>query len=477
MRDRVTRTAGLGAAIVVAAGALYAMSLDRLYLVHDEVVFALNAHAIAHTLRDLNGQLLPVSIYVTDTFFATPVSIYFTALVLAVAPLTEVTVRLPAVAIGLLNILLVYAIGRRIFRSASLAVLAAALLTLTPAHFIHSRMGTDHEYAVAAVLAWMLCLVWRDGVASARRLVLAGAILGAGVYTYLGAAITMPVCLALTWVMMWQQGARRLALYAAPLVGFAVLLLPLLAWHATHPDQYLRQMRMYSLAGASPVAEAQPAGGLSMVADRVSVYWDYFNPSFLFLAGDTSLINGTRYSGVFLWPMAIFLPIGVYLLLTRPAALWHRLLVLSLLAAPLAATVVGERYRINRALVLLPMAALVATIGVEAMWTARRWWWRAAAIGLLALMPLQFAGFYRDYFDGYPARSYAWLEYNIRGGLEDLLIARRGDPPAPIYIANNIAWVDYYWPFYLVKHDRTSLRTHLLRGYQRRPGPRARRSR
>ena len=74
-------------------------------------------------------------------------------------------------------------------------------------------------------------------------------------------------------------------------------------------------------------------------------------------------------------------------------------------------------------------------------------------------MPWQFAGFYRDYFEGYPARSYSWLEYNIRGGLEDL-IARQSDPPAPIYIANNIAWVDYYWPFYLVKYDRTSLRAH-----------------
>ena len=77
----------------------------------------------------------------------------------------------------------------------------------------------------------------------------------------------------------------------------------------------------------------------------------------------------------------------------------------------------AERYRINRALILLPIAAVIAAAGVEWMWQRRARVWRWAVIALIAAMPLQFAAFYRDYFGDYRVRSYAWFEYNMRGGM------------------------------------------------------------
>ena len=416
---------------------IYGAGLDRspAYLAHDEVVYALNAQSIATTLRDINGQFLPVSIYVTGTFFATPVNIYVTALFLKVAHVSEVTVRMPSVVIGLVNIVLLYFIARRAFARPGFAAIAAGLYALTPAHFVHSRLGTDHEYVVTAVLAWALCLIGSEGTPSLRRLAASGAILGAGVYTYLGALITMPACLLITWAVLWHQGARGWKPYAAPAAGFAVLMLPFVAWHLAHPSQYVNQMRMYSLY--DPTA-TRPVS----LTERLSVYWDYFNPSFLFFAGDTSLINGTRYSGVFLWPVMILLPIGLYRLASGRRTAVSLLLAWGLLAAPLAATVVAERYRIDRALVMLPFVAVIAAMGLEALWTARRALYRVAAVVLIAVMPLQFAGFYRDYFGDYRARSAQWLEYNIAGGLETI-IARQPATPVPVYIARSIQWVEY----------------------------------
>ena len=429
---------------------VYGAGLDRspAYLVHDEVVYAINAHAIATTLRDINGQFLPVSIYVTGGFFATPVNIYLTALFLKVLPLTEVTTRLPSVVIGLANIMLLFAIARKVFKRDWLALVAAGVFALTPAHFMHSRLGTDHEYAVTAVLAWVLCVIGRDTL-SVRRLVAAGAILGAGVYTYLGALITMPACVAVTWIVLWRQGARTWTPFAAVAGGFAVVLLPFLAWHLAHPSQYLNQLRMYSL-NDSPAAS--PMG----LADRVSVYWDYFNPSFLFFAGDTSLINGTRYAGVFLLPVMVLLPLGLTRLVKTHLSIAMLLVMLSLLASPLAAAVVGERYRINRALMLLPLVSLIAAMGVDVLWATRRRACQVAALALLVAMPLQFAGFYRDYFGDYRVRSARWLEYNIGGGLEEI-IRQQPSPPVPVYIADDIQWAPYYWQFYLAKHGRQDL--------------------
>lgn len=430
---------------------LYGTGLDRSpgYLVHDEVVYAINARSIAATGRDINGQFLPVSIQVTGGFFATPVNIYFTALFLKFLPLNEVTTRLPSVVIGLVNIGLLFGIARHLFGRTWPAATAAVIYALTPGHFIHSRLGTDHEYAVTAVLAWALCLVGAE-VLSNRRLLMAGAVLGAGVYTYLGAVITMPACVALTGIMLWRQGAREWRPFAAVAVGFGVMLLPFVLWHVAHPSQYIDQLKMYSL-GEAPATE--PVG----LAERVSVYWDYFSPSFLFFAGDTGLINGTRHTGVFLLPVMVLLPVGLLGLaggLARRPAL---LVALSLLVAPLAAVVVGEPYRVNRALMLLPFIALVAAIGVSVLWEARRPGFRAAAVLLMAAMPLQFAGFYRDYFGDYRIRSAKWLEYNIGGGLEAIIREQPASSIAPVYIADNVQWAPYYWQFYQAKHGREDL--------------------
>lgn len=429
---------------------VYGAGLDRspAYLVHDEVVYAINANAISSTLRDINGQFLPISIHVSGGFFATPVNIYLTALFLKFLPLTEITTRLPSVIIGLVNIVLLYGVGRRLFARVWLAVVAAGVLALTPAHFIHSRLGTDHEYAVTAVLAWALCLAGRE-VLSIRRLVVAGAILGAGVYTYLGALITMPACVAITWIILWRQGARRWVPFAAVAAGFVVMLLPFIAWHLSHPSQYLNQMRMYSLGEPAP---EHPVA----LADRVAAYWNYFNPSFLFFAGDTSLINGTRFTGVFLLPVLILVATGLVRLFRTARSSSTLLVALCLLTSPLAAALVGEPYRINRALMLLPFVAIVAAMGVDVLWATRRRWCRVTALLLLAAMPLQFAGFYRDYFGDYRVRSAKWLEYNIGGGLEEI-IRRQPAGSAPVHIADNIQWAPYYWQFYLAKHGRQDL--------------------
>lgn len=450
----------IAVATLTAVFLVYSWSLDRLYLVHDEVIYALNAHAIATTGRDLSGQFLPISFPVVGTFFATPMNIYFTSLFLMVSPLTEVVVRIPSVVVGVGCVALVYLIGRRVFKSEWLALLAAAMLALSPAHYIHSRLGTDHLYTVVLMLAWLLILLGVRSETQLMRIGSASALLGLGVYSYLGALITMPVCFLLTVATLYGMGFRSRGPYLAAVVGFVLPTLPFVAWHLLHPDQYGRQMQMYGLnssAGSALAGASRQSAAFASAIERVAVYWDYFNPSLLFFAGDTGLINGTRYTGVLLWPLLILLPAGVYRLAIQQPSPISWLLVASLAAAPLAATVVAERYRINRALVMLPLAALVATAGVEMMWRARSRVPRFAAIALIACMPLQFAGFVRDYFTAYPVRAYSWFEYNIRGGMEEL-IARQSAAASPIFIANNIQWADYYWPFYLVKHGRPELR-------------------
>jgi len=105
---------------------------------------------------------------------------------------------------------------------------------------------------------------------------------------------------------------------------------------------------------------------------------------------------------------------------------------------------------------MLPFAALLAAYGVE--WLLERdVRWRRGAYVLLALIPLQFAWFYRDYMTDYRSRSAFWFERNQRGAIEEVIAREPAGRPVPVYLADNILWIDANWRFYTLKHSRADL--------------------
>ena len=91
---------------------------------------------------------------------------------------------------------------------------------------------------------------------------------------------------------------------------------------------------------------------------------------------------------------------------------------------------------------------------------------------------MQFASFARDYHGEYRVRVNSWLGGNLRGALETIIDRCANDACARIYFAHlqstgGVAdirnyWMDAYWRFYLIKHDRESL---LARSASADPGP------
>jgi hypothetical protein len=104
--------------LVVITGLLYGAYLDRspIYLNNDEAAFALQAHAIATTWHDTNGRLLPLYFQIHENVWYHPIIVYAVALGFAVLPFAEWSVRVPTIAVAILNVLLVHAIVRRLTR-------------------------------------------------------------------------------------------------------------------------------------------------------------------------------------------------------------------------------------------------------------------------------------------------------------------------------------------------------------------------
>jgi hypothetical protein len=111
---------------------------------------------------------------------------------------------------------------------------------------------------------------------------------------------------------------------------------------------------------------------------------------------------------------------------------------------------------IRRWLVVTPFAALIAGYGVERLIHGSRAA-RACGAVLLALMPLQFAVFARDYFGPYRERASFWFGGNIRAALETTIDDVEGEASPTVYINSDIPWVDVYWRFYTIARERRGL--------------------
>jgi 4-amino-4-deoxy-L-arabinose transferase-like glycosyltransferase len=436
---------GLALVLLIAAATyLTRLSFVPPYLMQDEVNFALQAHAIATTGRDTNGRLLPV--YFSETGFEAgrdPIMIYWTALFLRVTPLSERSVRLPTALLAVLCVGGMFIVGRRLFDSAAAGLLAAAVLALTPGYFTNARLALSVIYATPIILAWLYCMGrevngHRSGWAPA-----AGFCLGLGVYTYLASLIVMPALLAVTLVMFARRSHLRQAGWAV--AGFAVALVPLAVWLVFHPDRFTNLVAAYQPGDVASITSTR---------DRLTAYWMFFNPDYLFLSGDGRLTNSTRYAGLFPIAGAILIPLGWYRLVKGEAGAIGWLVAAGFVLAPLA-TAASGRLEINRVLHVIPFGVLAAVAGIRFLSASRRPALRALAVVLAVGIAWQFTAFYANYMGPYRAQSAPWFGGNSGDALNAVL-ARLGDAEAPVYL-NRRTPIERYWKFYAAARQRVDL--------------------
>lgn len=459
--------------LAFAAGTIYVtrLAFAPVYLVHDEVQFGRQAASLHSAGRDLAGRRWPL--YFAEPGFSIgrdPVLIYATAIVLSVLPLSEFSVRLPTALVGVLNVVLMFLLARRLFRREWLGLVAAALLAWTPAHFLHSRLGVSLIVPLPFVLTWLLCLAAFVEDGSPWSLGAAACALGLGVYSYLGSIVLTPIYLAGTAVLVHARYSGRLFErsavrgYVVVLIAFLVPLVPFVAWEIVHP-RYAELVRYYRPYG-HPFEQSREVAstawqGLQQtvsavgVGAHVSAYWAGLSPNLLFISGEASLINGTRSAGAFLWPLAFLIPVGVYAIFTDRRSPFTLLLLVGFFTSPLSGAITTDS-GIRRALVMLPFGALIATYGVERLSRNRRVAWRAAGVVLLLLVPISFRSFYLDYMGDNRIRSAPWHGGNVKDALEAAIERQRG-LAGPVYLSRQIQYIDEYWDFYLLSRGRADL--------------------
>jgi hypothetical protein len=75
------------------------------------------------------------------------------------------------------------------------------------------------------------------------------------------------------------------------------------------------------------------------------------------------------------------------------------MITLSFIASPLVAASFKEPRAIQRGLAIVPLGAIVATVGIQSLWVAGTTWRRAIIFVLFAAALVQFSVFYRELID------------------------------------------------------------------------------
>ena len=435
----------------LAAVYLFDLANTPVYFGGDEAHFAVEAHALATTGRNLRGDLLPVFVNLADPLgeqqqewgdtYYQPLLFYVIVGVIKFLPMSITAVRLPVAVIGgIITPLLIYGLALRVMGAVWPAVVTTLLLALAPTHVVLSRQALDYVCPLPFVIGWLWCLHAFTQSRRPQLAALAGVVLGIGCYSYIASWAMMPGYLILTLLVM-RFGNAGLRTMLLCVLGFAVPVSVGATWVLLHPEMLAQTAARYG-------EHEGPAYGL------VETYLSFVKPTLLFVRGGPSLTTSTARSGFVLLATAPLLVAGI-------AALWRRrdwlavVIVAGIVAAPIPAALKGEPGMIQRAIYMLPFLALLGGFGFAWLWSWPSRIARAGVIALLALVPIQFAYFYFDYFTHYKLRS---AFYYDPAAFRDVAAYLMTDASAPSYVfTEDVDDVSVKWRFYVTQAHQDAL--------------------
>lgn len=203
MQARISR-ASVALVLIVLLGAflrLYQISAIPSEVIVDEIDLYNSAHSIATTGHDVDGALLP---FLYARFTRNPpvyaVAGFASTLLFGKTPFG---LRLPAVILGLVTVLLIYAIVLELTKRRDIALLAALLQAIAPIFVQFSRIAWEPASELPLLLGGIYVLLRALGRGAPPLLGWAALLLAATAYTYLAG-----------WFYAIALGAPLFAIYA-----------------------------------------------------------------------------------------------------------------------------------------------------------------------------------------------------------------------------------------------------------------------
>lgn len=355
----------------------------------DEASIGLNSALISKTLKDENGNFLPL-------FFNTlgksdwkqPITIYTTALFFKIFGISFFLLRFVSVIFCLLSATFLYILIDK-YLGYREALIGLAIFFTTPIIIIQSHLALENIAPLPFVLLWLFFLLEYLSKSDSRFLIYSGISLGFSIYSYNGMRLISPILFltSLIYVICLNPYKKIISDVFKFSLTFVILLLILIPLKNVYPGAIFGSSR--------PV--------------KISSYQDFFLPiissfdlSFLFLKGDSTPYHSTGRHGLFLLGILPFFLIGCLETFRRSNHLL-RLSLLSFFATPILYSLVGSIYRGSRLLSFVPFLIVLSAAGLMSL-LKKGLAYRLLTISLFVFLLFNISDFLIDYWFYYPSR-------------------------------------------------------------------------
>jgi len=350
----------------------------------DEASIGYNSILVSRTLRVEAGNRLPLFI---PTFnppdWKQPVTFYATAIAFKLFGPAYSLLRGVSIFFALLSMFLIFLVTSELLGLAAGAV-SMILFALTPIVLIQSHLALENIAPVPFVLLWIFMLLKFIKSKNPKYAVFAGAALGAGIFSYNGMRLIVPVLGLLTFLYLKKPRA-----IFAFILGALPFLLLLLWANGHYPGAVLGNNRPFWTGSYQQF---------------FLPYISSFDPSFLFLKGDATAYHSTGTTGMFLLATLPLFILGIVKAVKEKNSIYRFFLVCFFLS-PILYGFVGESYRASRLLAIIPFYVLISTLGATYLMVIKGKAKKALAVaGAFLLITVNYVNFAKDYWYSYPER-------------------------------------------------------------------------
>lgn len=378
----------------------------------DEANAGLNAFRILHDGRDIIGHRFPLIFnFLRDGKF--PVFVYSAVPSVAVLGLSETAVRMTSAIYGILAILAIFLLTRRLFNLET-AIWASVFLCLSPWHIFLSRIGFETSTAVF----WFTISVYlgHKCLFDHRFYPFACLVLALALLSYPATVLVVLPFFCLMVLLFWHEAwnfRRSRAFWITNILGLAAASFIILPW--IRSGDLLA--RWHSLHDSFPPLK-----------DIVVGYARHFSVDFLFRTGDIDFpgqnllrhsVRGIGQLYTFQIPLLI---VGLAYLLTKNVNRQTRGVVLALLLLfPFGGALVSTQPFATRSCLGVIPLQMISAIGVTALSSyfedkRKPSLWRVAVSITTLVSFFRFFGLLQNY-PSYSSGYYGW-QFGYRDGVE-----------------------------------------------------------
>jgi 4-amino-4-deoxy-L-arabinose transferase-like glycosyltransferase len=261
-----------------------------------------------------------------------------------------------------LSALLLAALAYRLFGSGRAAVISILLFATMPVVWSAVRDASPYLGLLPLAAGWLFAITEYLETRRVPWLVAAGVALSAMLYVHAAAVIMVPLYAAITFAILmgYRHSVAAMTLFATGAIAAAApwLLSMLRDW-----SPLIAEIKAHGLYDADRFNMLQ--GGREMTSwlgltVRSEVYWDSFNPAFLFL-GPGGFVESVLRPQVFWLPLLVLVVLGFRAYAKGPNRAADWIILASLAAAPVAAALLAQPPVAARMLLMAPAVAIIAT--------------------------------------------------------------------------------------------------------------------